>query len=132
MAGALAYYIGQGSGKAKPGRPELWPELWPHRGWNGGAFARGAEGGYFAAMPFSTHREAQARKCGAKAATFASVIRPETHPERPERHVPLDGFRNKRGYAPMPGLVTEPAWKEHGEAEENSRPMRYWLRAFPA
>lgn len=79
---------------------------------------------------FFDHREAQAAQCGAKAAVFASVIRPETHPKRPESYVPLDGFWKKRGYAPMPGFVTELAWKEHGEARESPKPMQYWLREF--
>jgi GNAT superfamily N-acetyltransferase len=79
---------------------------------------------------FFDHREAQARKCGAKAATFAAVIRPDDHPDRPAGYVPLDGFWKKRGYAPVEGFVTQLAWKEHGEADESPKPMQYWLREF--
>ncbi|MCB2060557.1 MAG: GNAT family N-acetyltransferase [Novosphingobium sp.] len=79
---------------------------------------------------FFDHREAQARKCGAKAATFAAVVRPDDHPDRPAGYVPLDGFWKKRGYAPVEGFVTELAWKEHGEANESPKPMQYWLRRF--
>ena len=79
---------------------------------------------------FFDHREAQALKCGAKAATFAAVIRPDDHPERPSGYVPLDAFWTKRGYAPVEGFVTELAWKEHGEADESPKPMQYWLREF--
>lgn len=81
---------------------------------------------------FFDHREAQARRCGAMAATFAAVIRPGDHPARPAGYVPLDGFWRKRGYAPVAGFVTELAWKEHGEAEEHPKPMQYWLREFEA
>lgn len=77
---------------------------------------------------FFDHREAQARKCGATAATFAAVIRPADHPARPEGYTPLDAFWTRRGYAPVPGFVTELAWKEHGEAEESPKPMQYWMR----
>jgi GNAT superfamily N-acetyltransferase len=77
---------------------------------------------------FFDHREAQARKCGATAATFAAVIRPHDHPMRPEGYIPLDMFWTKRGYAPVEGFVTELAWKEHGEADESVKPMQYWMR----
>ena len=68
---------------------------------------------------FFDHREQQARRCGANAACFAAVIRPSDHPARPAGYQPLDPFWRKRGYAPMPGFVTELAWKEHGEAGES-------------
>ena len=73
-------------------------------------------------------REAHAATCGAAATYFAAVIRPEDHPARPAGHAPLDGFWRKRGYAPLPGVVTELAWKEHGEAAESLKPMQYWIR----
>lgn len=80
---------------------------------------------------FFDHREAQAKACGANAACFAAVIRPHDHPARPQGYVPHDAFWTKRGYATVPGLVTELAWKEHGEADESLKPMQYWLRAWP-
>lgn len=77
---------------------------------------------------FFDHREAQARKCGARGATFAAVIRPDNHPARPQDYVPLDAFWRRRGYAPVPGLTTALSWQEHGEAGESGKPMQYWLR----
>lgn len=77
---------------------------------------------------FFDHREAQARACGARTATFAAVIRPPDHPLRPEGYIPLDGFWQKRGYAPVDGFVTQLAWKEHDEAEESPKAMQYWMR----
>ena len=77
---------------------------------------------------FFDHREGQAVQAGANAATFAAVIRPDDHPARPGGYVPLDVFWTKRGYAPVAGLNTELAWKEHGEAEESLKPMQYWMR----
>lgn len=79
---------------------------------------------------FFDHRETRAREFGANAACFAAVIRPDDHPARPAGYQPLDAFWRKRGYAPMPGFVTELAWKEHGEAEESPKPMQYWLRRW--
>lgn len=77
---------------------------------------------------FFDHREAQARQCGASAATFAAVIRPDDHPARPADYTPLDGFWTRRGYAPVHGFVTQLEWKERGEAGESPKPMQYWMR----
>lgn len=79
---------------------------------------------------FFDHREVQARRCGAAAACFAAVIRPGGHPARPAGHVPLDAFWQKRGYEPVDGLITEIAWKEHGEAGEGAKPLQVWMRTF--
>lgn len=79
---------------------------------------------------FFDHREAQAQACGANAACFAAVIRAADHSARPEGYVPHDAFWTKRGYAPVPGLVAELAWKEHGEEGESLKPMQYWLRSW--
>lgn len=79
---------------------------------------------------FFDHREAHARTLGATAACFAAVIRPDDHPARPDGYRPLDEFWRARGYAPVDGLVTHLAWKEHGEAGESPKPMQYWLRQW--
>ncbi len=79
---------------------------------------------------FFDSREQQARACGATAACFAAVVRARDHPQRPVDYVPLDGFWARRGYAPVPGLVTHLAWKEHGAACESVKPMQYWLRQW--
>ena len=77
---------------------------------------------------FFDHREAQARACGATAACFAAVIRSGDHAARPADHAPLDPFWTRRGYAPVPDLVTHLAWKDHGDADETMKPMQFWLR----
>ncbi|WP_232493172.1 GNAT family N-acetyltransferase [Novosphingobium kaempferiae] len=79
---------------------------------------------------FFDHREAQARRCGADAATFAAVIRAREHPDHPADYVPLDGFWTKRGYAPVEGVVTQLAWKDHRDVADTAKPMQYWLRRF--
>jgi GNAT superfamily N-acetyltransferase len=79
---------------------------------------------------FFDHREAQARACGANAACFAAVIRPGDHPARPAAYAPLDPFWTRRGYAAVPGLVTELGWKDHGDADETLKPMQYWMRQW--
>lgn len=79
---------------------------------------------------FFDHREAQAKACGASAACFAAVIRAEDHPAKPAGYVPHDAFWTKRGYAVVPGLVTELSWKEHGEEGESLKAMQYWLKRW--
>lgn len=76
---------------------------------------------------FFDHREAHARAHGATATHFSAVIRPDEHPARPTGYVPLDAFWRGRGYAPLPGFVTQLAWKEHGEESESLKQMQYWL-----
>jgi len=77
---------------------------------------------------FFDHREKAARAAGAQSTCFAAVIRASDHPARPAGYHPLDAFWQARGYAPIPGLVTQLAWKEHGEADESPKPMQYWLK----
>lgn len=79
---------------------------------------------------FFDQREAHARGWGADAACFAAVVRAADHPARPEGYTPLDAFWTGRGYAPVPGLVTDLAWKEHGDVEETPKPMQYWLKQW--
>lgn len=79
---------------------------------------------------FFDYREAHARALGASAACFAAVVRPDDHPARPAGYRPLDAFWRARGYAPVPGLVTELAWQEHGETGESPKPMQYWMRQW--
>lgn len=77
---------------------------------------------------FFDHREAQARASGASSACFAAVIRPDWHPARPSGYLPLDSFWRRRGYNPAEGLITELAWREHGESGESAKAMQYWMR----
>lgn len=81
---------------------------------------------------FFDHREAQARRCGADSACYASVIRPADHPDRPGDYRPLDAFWRKRGYAPVEGLVTHLTWKDHRDPEgsESEKALQYWMRAL--
>lgn len=79
---------------------------------------------------FFDAREAAAREAGASHASFAAVIREPDHPRRPEDYRPLDAFWRRRGYEPVSGLVTELAWKEHGENRESAKQMQYWMAAL--
>lgn len=79
---------------------------------------------------FFDQREAQAKACGANAACFAAVVRADDHPARPDGYTPLDAFWSKRGYAVVPGLTTELAWKEHGDEAEKVNVMQYWMRRW--
>lgn len=79
---------------------------------------------------FFDQREARARACGANAACFAAVVRADDHPARPADYAPLDPFWAKRGYALVPGLTMELAWKEHGSEAEQLHEMQYWMKRW--
>ena len=86
--------------------------------------------GYGIGHRFFDAREAAARAGGAEGASFAAVVRPDDHPQRPAGYRPLDAFWQGRGYRPVPGLITELAWKEHDGAEEIPHTMQFWMRQW--
>lgn len=79
---------------------------------------------------FFDEREAHARACGAQVAAFCGVVRPAGHPLRPADFRPLDAFWRKRGYSPVPGLVTQFEWRDIDQAQETAHPMQFWTRAL--
>jgi GNAT superfamily N-acetyltransferase len=80
-------------------------------------------------VKFFDEREAHAAELGGfKHIAFCCVERPIDHPRRPENHVSLDAFWNKRGYVKHPELHTEYVWKDLDETEETAKPMTFWLK----
>lgn len=77
---------------------------------------------------FFDQREAHAKACGARYAMFASVIRPADHPARLADYRPLNAFWGARGYVPVDGLTCELAWRDHGDAEETTKALQFWMR----
>lgn len=72
-------------------------------------------------------REAHARALGFAHCAFCAVSRPDDHPLKPAAYRPLDGFWRSRGYAPLPGVVAEFAWKDIDQPEETAKPLQFWL-----
>ncbi len=77
-------------------------------------------------------REAHARKLGRSHIAFCAVTRPTTHPQRPETYRTNDAFWQGRGYAPLPGVLAEFAWKDVGDDAETLKPLQFWLGKVPA
>lgn len=77
---------------------------------------------------FFDHREDHARRCGARYAAFAAVVRAPDHPARPADYRELVPFWRRRGYEAIPGLTANLHWQEHGEDRESPKPMQFWLR----
>ncbi len=75
-------------------------------------------------------REDYARAMGRRYSAFCGVVRPKDHPLRPEGHAPLDPFWRKRGYAPLDGVVAQFRWKDVDAAEEDAKPLQFWIRAL--
>lgn len=79
---------------------------------------------------FFDAREDHARALGARWSAFCSVIRPADHPMRPAHYWPLDAFWRKRGYAPLPGVVAQFAWKDLGQATETEKTLQFWMKSL--
>lgn len=77
---------------------------------------------------FFDAREDHARSLGAKFSAFCSVIRHADHPMRPDDYRPLDAFWRKRGYAPLPGVIAQFAWKDLGKATETEKTLQFWMK----
>ena len=73
-------------------------------------------------------REAFARSLGRKWLAFCSVTRPDDHPLRPAAYRTNDAFWRGRGYAPLPGVQAEFAWKDVGETAETVKRLQFWMR----
>jgi GNAT superfamily N-acetyltransferase len=77
---------------------------------------------------FFEEREKAARDAGFSQTVFASVIRPDAHPAKPEGYTSLDGFWRRRGYQRLPDIATTYAWRDVGDAGETPKPMAFWHR----
>lgn len=75
-------------------------------------------------------REAHARAHGRSHVAFCSVVRPDSHPLRPSTYRTNDAFWTGRGYAPLPGVLAEFAWKDVGDSGESVKPLQFWMRAL--
>ena len=75
-------------------------------------------------------REAHARRLGRTHVAFCSVVRPENHPMLPATFRTNDAFWLGRGYAPLPGIFAEFAWKDVGDVAETAKPLQFWMRAL--
>jgi GNAT superfamily N-acetyltransferase len=75
-------------------------------------------------------REDFARSLGRKWLAFCSVTRPDDHPLRPAAYRTNDAFWRGRGYAPLPGVQAEFAWKDVGEIGETVKRLQFWMRGL--
>src|SRR5690606_23670771 len=81
---------------------------------------------------FFDQREDAARAAGARVCTFCAVERAADHPLRPQEVRELAPFWRGRGYAPLPGVTMELAWKDRDTPGEIAHLMQFWFRALPA
>lgn len=75
-------------------------------------------------------REAHARAHGRTHVAFCSVVRPNTHPLRPDAYRTNDAFWLGRGYAPLPGVLAKFEWRDVGDTGESVKPLQFWMRAL--
>lgn len=73
-------------------------------------------------------REAHARDLGCRRSAFCAVIRSADHPMRPADYRPLDGFWQKRGYAPVEGVTARFSWTDLGDDQETEKALQFWMK----
>ncbi len=80
---------------------------------------------------FFEEREKYADKLGRFDYTaFCAVERPDDHPRKPPKYIPLDRFWEKRGYRKHPEMKTTFSWRELDESEESPKPMVFWMKSL--
>ncbi len=79
---------------------------------------------------FFDHREKAAREAGGRVFTFCAVERPADHPLRPPYARELAPFWRNRGYAPLPGVTMDLAWKDRDTPGEVPHSMQFWARSL--
>lgn len=79
---------------------------------------------------FIEYREAHARAMGRGHVAFCSVMRPEDHPLKPPGARSNDAFWRRHGYAPLPGVLAQYAWKDVGDAAETPKKLQFWMRSL--
>lgn len=75
-------------------------------------------------------REAHAREMGRSHVAFAQVLRPDSHPARPENARTNNAFWTGCGYAPMEGVRVEYEWRDVGDLDETVKPLQVWWKAL--
>ncbi|MBO6549693.1 MAG: GNAT family N-acetyltransferase [Rhizobiales bacterium] len=80
---------------------------------------------------FFDAREAEAnRQGGFTHSCFCRVVRPETHPLKPDNYFALDGFWRSRGYTPVLGLIAHFEWKDIDLPNETDHQLQFWMKEF--
>lgn len=80
---------------------------------------------------FFTGREAYARELDSiDTVCFCGVVRPDTHPLKPEGFQPLDAIWQHFGYRPRPDLIAHYRWKDIDQTDETQHPMMFWLKSL--
>lgn len=63
-----------------------------------------------------------------RAITFATVIRPDNHPNKPQAYQLPDGLWEHFGYNKLPEMICHISWKEIGEPTETNKPLIFWIK----
>ena len=77
---------------------------------------------------FFAFREAHARTLGRSHVAFAQVLRPDSHPMRPDGARTNDAFWRGCGYLPMDGVTVEFEWKDVGDVGETKKQLQVWVK----
>jgi GNAT superfamily N-acetyltransferase len=76
---------------------------------------------------FFDGREGAGRQFGFGKFAFCAVERSPSDPRRPAGGFDLEPFWERLGYR-RSDLVAQLSWREHDEAKESNKPLRFWLK----
>ena len=79
---------------------------------------------------FFDAREGKAHALGRKFVVFCGVVRPQTHPLRPQTACSLEPFWRGRGYEPLSDVVAQFSWKDIDEKHETEKPLQFWIKSL--
>ncbi|MFN8369047.1 MAG: GNAT family N-acetyltransferase [Bacteriovoracaceae bacterium] len=78
---------------------------------------------------FFDMREEFARSInGIKKLAFCAVVRPTSHPHKPQDYLPLDSFWKSKGFTLVPNLKTTYEWVDRGETTKTGKVMQFWMK----
>jgi GNAT superfamily N-acetyltransferase len=61
---------------------------------------------------------------------FLSVMRPDTHPLRPNTPRTHSAFWSGRGYVPVDGATAEMTWTDINTSDPSSKTLQFWMRSL--
>lgn len=67
-----------------------------------------------------------AQEAGYEYICLCSVIRPENHPNRPEKYRSMDTFYQMFGFEKLENYIGKISWKDHHENEESEKDLQFW------
>jgi GNAT superfamily N-acetyltransferase len=96
----------------------------------GEAMLRPAYRGMGIYKTFMHERTQAAIRYGATTCTFLAVMRPDSHPLKPDHYQDLKPVWNHYGFVEYPEIQPQFLWKDIDQQEETQKPFTAWLKVI--